>query len=281
MTGTVVAVVWTYNRYPVLEQTLRSVLAQDHPPDVVIVVDNRSLDDTAAQLRTSFPQVILHEMGDNLGVGAAAAAGMARAIELDADWIWLVEDDTPYPPEALGRGLRTAAETWGTDAPGILGWQGVEIRHGTLRPVSDRHSVAPVDAVLLDGSLIHRSVVDAIGLPHTDFFMMIDDIEYSLRASRRGIPVLCTRAIAGNAMRVTSRSAPVWRAYYQTRNHVRMVIEFRSPQLALGFLLRFVHQQFLCVRRGRAGYEEMRLRFRGLNDGVRGRMGRTVEPYSV
>ena len=281
MTDTVATVVWTYNRYPVLEQTLRGVLDQDHPPDIVIVVDNRSLDDTAVRVRNSFPHVILHEMGDNLGVGAAAAAGIARAIELDADWIWLVEDDTPYPPEALGRGLRTAADLWATDPPGILGWQGVKIRHGALRPVSEQHSVTRVDAVLLDGSLIHRSVVDAIGLPHSDFFMMIDDIEYSLRASRRGIPVLCTDAIAGNAFRVTSQSSPAWRAYYQTRNHLRMVIELRSPQLALGFLLRFAHQQFLCARRGRAGHEEMRLRFRGLNDGVRGRMGRTLEPYSL
>jgi rhamnopyranosyl-N-acetylglucosaminyl-diphospho-decaprenol beta-1,3/1,4-galactofuranosyltransferase len=283
VTDTVAAVVWTYNRFPVLEQTLRSVLAQDRQPDLVIVVDNDSPDDTVASTRRLFPQVIVHESGGNLGVGAAAAAGIEQAVALGADWIWLVEDDTPYPPEALGNGLRTAGDLWPCGAPGILGWQGVVLHWGTMRPIEGQRqqAVSTVDAVLLDGSLIHRRVVDAIGIPRTDYFMMIDDIEYSLRASRRGIPVRCTPAMAGNATRLTSQTAPVWRAYYQTRNHVRMVIEYRSPQLALGFVIRFSRQQLRCVTRGRAGRTEMRLRFRGLVDGIRGNMGKTLEPGAV
>ena len=105
VTDQVAAVVWTYNRYAVLEETLRSVCTQDRRPDLVVVVDNHSVDGTRELVREHFPEVVVHDTGTNAGVGGAAAAGISEALARGADWIWLVEDDTPYPPDALGNGL--------------------------------------------------------------------------------------------------------------------------------------------------------------------------------
>ena len=51
----VIAVVVTYNRRQLLLEALAAVHAQSRAPDDVIVVDNASTDETAAAVRSQFP----------------------------------------------------------------------------------------------------------------------------------------------------------------------------------------------------------------------------------
>ena len=48
-----------YNRGPAIARTLDSVLAQSLPAQDVVVVDDGSVDDTAAFVRSNYPQVRL------------------------------------------------------------------------------------------------------------------------------------------------------------------------------------------------------------------------------
>src|SRR4029450_9563907 len=90
----VAAVVVTRNRSQVLRETLLAIRRQEWPPASVLVVDNDSDDGTAAMLRAEFPEVGHHRLPENLGFGAPLAAGMRRAAGEDADYFWLLDDDS-------------------------------------------------------------------------------------------------------------------------------------------------------------------------------------------
>jgi GT2 family glycosyltransferase len=99
-TTTVAVVITTYNHAHFLPEALESVLAQTHPADEVLVVDDGSTDDPAAVV-ASMPQVRLLRQS-NQGLAAARNAGLGavrsrRVVFLDADDRLL--------PQALAAGL--------------------------------------------------------------------------------------------------------------------------------------------------------------------------------
>jgi N-acetylglucosaminyl-diphospho-decaprenol L-rhamnosyltransferase len=98
----VTVVVVTYNSRAVLGEGLRS--ARDaHDAGVVrecIVVDNASVDGTAAYVRAEHPWCTLVETGDNLGFGRASNVGFARA---RTPYVLLLNPDAILPKEALER----------------------------------------------------------------------------------------------------------------------------------------------------------------------------------
>jgi rhamnopyranosyl-N-acetylglucosaminyl-diphospho-decaprenol beta-1,3/1,4-galactofuranosyltransferase len=284
----VAAVVVTYNRAAVLAQTLRALEQQSTPPDRVVVVDNRSTDGTAAMVGSDFPAARLVAMPDNVGFGAGLAAGMRAAMEEGADCCWLLDDDSTPAREALA-GVLAAAEAH--PGAGIVGYFGSRLRWGA--PARLTRPEAPIGTVLgslavhrrdwtlVDGSLVPRRTIEAVGYPRADFFMMMEDVEYTSRIRRAGFdvlvlaPDLITRAHLGSAPGVIHRYP--WREYYQTRNHLLMAMERRSARELAGWAYRqakfVVHD--LPSRRGR---EKIRFRLRGGLHGLRGVTGRSLDP---
>jgi GT2 family glycosyltransferase len=292
----VAAVVVTYNRAPVLAQTLRALEQQSRPPDQIVVVDNHSGDGTVAMVGRDFPAARLVAMPDNLGFGAGLAAGMRVALQEglgesrgeSADCCWLLDDDSTPAREALA-GVLAAAEAH--PEAGIVGYFGSRLRWGT--PTRLAHPEAPIGTVLgslavhrrdwtlVDGSLVPRRTVEAVGYPRADFFMMMEDVEYTSRIRRAGFdvlvlaPDLITRAHLGSAPGVVHRYP--WREYYQTRNHLLMAMERRSARELAGWAYRqakfVVHD--LPSRRGR---EKIRFRLKGGLHGLRGVTGRSLDP---
>src|SRR2546423_3427884 len=121
----------------------------------------------------------------------------------------------------------------------MVGCSGGVIRFGLIRHINDRHrlerhrvanGIFAVDFALLDGSLVLRRTVDAIGVPRVDYFIMMEDVEYPLRARRAGFKVLVVgRDLMHRGHLGSTTAAHLWRSYYQSRNHVRMALDSRSP----------------------------------------------------
>jgi GT2 family glycosyltransferase len=60
----------------------------------VIVIDNASTDDTLSYVSSMFPQVKIIRNRENLGFGKANNIGMTYALEQDADFVFLLNQDT-------------------------------------------------------------------------------------------------------------------------------------------------------------------------------------------
>lgn len=98
----VFAVIVTYNgmQHHWIEKCLKS-LEQSTMPVTAIVIDNNSTDNTCEYVPTFFPNAIWFPQEKNLGFGQANNIGIRYALDNDADYILLLNQDATLHPMAL------------------------------------------------------------------------------------------------------------------------------------------------------------------------------------
>lgn len=285
VTTSVAAVVVTLNRIDRLRKWLDCVRAQYRLPDHIVVVDNGSDDGTQAMVSGEFPEAILVQLDNNPGQAAAAAAGLQKAIELDCEWVWVFDDDA-YPSE---NGLNLAlsiAEEKNMARPGMIwlpssdlagwNWRVRKIRLSLHNESFGGKCPIRVDHIDLNMTLVSREMVERIGLPREDYFFMLWELEYCLRALDAGYSIWVAPEIL--VQHECAGATALWRTYYQTRNLVALSISRRS--LRAIFFCSMLQARFLVGILLKADRKKQRLyfRLRGIWDGVRGVMGKTIDP---
>ncbi|MEM8558155.1 MAG: glycosyltransferase [Bacteroidota bacterium] len=109
----VCALVVTYNRRALLADTLVALAAQTRAPDHVLVVDNASMDGTAALLADRFPETEHLRLDRNTGSAGGFHAGLAHTHAAmhhgePFDFVWVMDDDVVPAPDCLARLLAVA-----------------------------------------------------------------------------------------------------------------------------------------------------------------------------
>ncbi len=92
MNKKVFVIIVTYNGSKWIEKCINSLLHSVCPIEV-IVVDNCSTDDSVELLK-QFPQIHLIQSKENLGFGKANNIGIDYALKNDADYVFLLNQDT-------------------------------------------------------------------------------------------------------------------------------------------------------------------------------------------
>ena len=282
----VCAVVVTYNRQELLREALEALLRQTQPVSRILVVNNVSTDGTLAMLARDFPastypQVEVLNLARNVGGAGGFHAGMKSAFADGCHaWIWLLDDDTIAEPDALEQ-LLTARARFPADAPGTpppdLLASKVRWIDGDLHPMNiswgkltdpaaallaaDRRTYSLRTATFVS-CLIHRRHVERYGLPVADYFIWVDDTEYTGRILRENFGVLVPASVVlhKTVNKHTTLDANNPRFYYHVRNNLWMLT--RSPawtgkerlRLAIAFIfslwkhLRLSHWSLASLR---------------------------------
>jgi GT2 family glycosyltransferase len=104
-----------------------------------------------------------------------------------------------------------------------------------------------VENVAFEGFMVHRRVVDAVGLPDPGFFIFYDDADFAVRARRAGFTVLALRdAVLVRQLDFDQQhDTGSWKGYYMYRNlfvvHQRygenVLVRQKPWVLALGVLV--------------------------------------------
>ena len=177
---------------------LRSLLEQNYAGLRILVVDNASSDDSVSRIREALPEIELIETGKNLGFAGGCNVGIRRALAMNANFIWLLNNDTIAPPDTLsklvvasrdgrigivGTVLRymhdpSLVQAWGGGR--VLRWMGY-VSHFTTSSEFDGNSFLTFASVL-----IRKEVVLDIGLMDESYFMYFDDADYCFRAQDAG-----------------------------------------------------------------------------------------------
>jgi GT2 family glycosyltransferase len=81
--------------------------------------------------------------------------------------------------------------------------------------------------------MVHRRVVEAVGLPDPGFFIFYDDVDYALRTRRAGFPILGLRdAVLVRQLSFDQQhDMRSWKGYYMYRN--LFVVHLRYGENAL------------------------------------------------
>jgi GT2 family glycosyltransferase len=82
-------------------QCLESIQRLKYENYEVVVVDNGSGDNSAAYLKKNYPWIVLIENVNNLGYAGGNGVGMRYAVANNADYLWLLNNDTVVHTDSL------------------------------------------------------------------------------------------------------------------------------------------------------------------------------------
>lgn len=224
---TCVVTVTYADRYPLLSQMLERVISLGIQH--VIIVDNGSHLVSAGKLKSyaaKHPEsVSLFRLKKNIGSAGGYKLGIQKAIDTDAEYIWLIDDDTLPATDALNilfKVYENQAKHHKINKLALLAFRhdhhanidmGFKSRHAYPRPGSfwgfhimdlpfkiwrrthwGRTTVLPesipeiisIPWAPYSGFLFHRDVVSQLGLPDERFVLYGDDTEYTARLTRSG-----------------------------------------------------------------------------------------------
>lgn len=173
-----------YNAETFLAQTIESVLAQTHPPQQVIVVDDGSTDQSA-QIAQRYGAAVELVRQPNAGGAQARNRGVALA---HGDLLAFLDNDDWWVPEKLAWQIDVLRQSPHLEA--IFGQiQPIDTATAADQEVAWRSFTAQ-DGWHLDTLLIRRQAFQRIG--PFDPAWMIDTVEWLWRARRLG---LCTQVL--------------------------------------------------------------------------------------
>ncbi len=228
----IIVVTVTYGqREHLLLQMLDSVRGMD--VSKVVVVDNGAQWSTRSELVAVYGDLVdVVEMGANTGSAKGFATGIQRAIDLGAEYVWLLDDDNRPNGDALTKLLavyKREVEKTLRDRLAVVGFRpehqadvavGVATRRINPRANSFRGfhvldipykvwrrtpwgkprvrgklpAMVALDMAPYSGLLFHRDLIRFIGLPCADFILYADDTEFTYRITKRGGRILLVTA---------------------------------------------------------------------------------------
>lgn len=216
---------------------LDSLTALDYPNYRVLLLDNKSPDESGAQLASQFPEIAYLQSQRNLGFAGGCNLGAKYCMAQGAEWLWFLNNDTRVPPDALttlmdstalhlnggvfGAMVYDQAGNFHSDAGiGTLDY----LRGKALMRIKPVNQSAPVACAWISGCnmLMHSSVFQKTGGFDEDFFLYWEDIDLCQRIREQGLSCyLVPKANIehlGNASTTDDKS--IWRSYYHTRNRL-------------------------------------------------------------
>ncbi|MGC0055118.1 glycosyltransferase family 2 protein [Brucella pituitosa] len=194
------AVVVTYNRLEKLRGCLEALSRQTREVRHIHVVDNNSTDGTREWLKANSQRLnlILHLLDHNSGGAGGFNTGIRAATKMDADWVWVMDDDVVPEPSCLQAAMESPFSIQhqaGSRTVGFLSSR-VEWIDGSLCvmniPVAkwpwnstfrEMPSSLPCVSCSFVSCFISREAIQKVGLPVKEFFIWHDDTEYTRRVS--------------------------------------------------------------------------------------------------
>jgi GT2 family glycosyltransferase len=187
-------VVLTYNNRELLidcVSSIRTALANAKIEGTITVVDNNSDDGTADAIPEKFPSVRYLRNGENAGTARGFNRGIREGMN-DA-FTMLMNDDTELFPDTLYlmlNALRTHPEAGGVAAHPVYPdgrSQRVKLKvfGGLKRIKDDRVRVAEFSGTT--ACLYRTAVFEKVGLFDEFYFFYNEDLDFAVRAKRKGI----------------------------------------------------------------------------------------------
>ena len=280
----VAAVIVTFNRLKLLKTVVESIRKQTHIPDCIIVVNNGSTDGSKEWLENQSDCIVVNQ--DNLGATGGFYTGIKKALELNTDKIWILDDDIAPEPNCLEELFKLSSTGCAITAPqryhGIIPFRPEPLRCNFTNPFKSMWIRHPVDSDYIDGvvkvecgtfegPLIDAKVFHQVGLPDQDFFIFADDTEFFERCWRKGFPTFITeKAKIQRLIPFDAGKKVVWKRYYELRNLVVLDIRFGNPLVKI--LRPFGYGLKSTLRSN--SLKEIQLVWQGIFDGYRGKLGK-------
>jgi len=227
----VIAVVVTYNRQALLSECITALRNQTRKPDAILVVNNGSTDNTEQWLEQ---QKDIHFINQkNVGSSGGFATGINWAYQNKYSWIWCMDDDG-YPEQHALANMLDADD-------GCLRLYNCAVvdkenKKSFVWKTGEFKTIDEVKGKIIEGighpfngTMLHRRIVERVGVPQPKFFLWGDETEYYYRIIKQnGIPV-CTVADSIHYHPASAFSykqdwdyKTTWKMYFYVRNRLHI-----------------------------------------------------------
>jgi GT2 family glycosyltransferase len=244
----VITVILNTNRRVDTLACLASLARSTYQHHHMIVLDNASTDGSVEAIRDQFPGVEIIHLTRNLGYAGNNNVGIQAALERDADWVFVLNEDTILDPECLSH-LVSVGESdarigivgpmvYHYDEPtiiqsagGRLGryWEAQHIAQNEpdTQQFTDPHAVSWISGCAI---LVRRAVIEQVGMLDERFFYYWEETEWCLRAAKSSWRILhVPRArIWHKGVQRNYHPKPSV-AYYATRNRLLVLLKHHAP----------------------------------------------------
>jgi GT2 family glycosyltransferase len=194
----------------------------------------------------SFIKLHYVRMHKNTGGAGGFYEGVKRSYMKGYDLLWLMDDDTIPTENALENMLKVLSKfhdlnvgfisskvLWIDGTPHIMNVPGVKpIINGLPFNIYEDKGVLLVESASFVSLLINRKVVEKVGLPLKEFFIWADDVEYTLRITKKGFLGLLAKnsvVIHKTSKNYSAGTTYDKRFYYNIRNWLWIYkIHFRN-----------------------------------------------------
>tara|TARA_R100000935_G_scaffold9585_5_gene19437 strand:+ start:6331 stop:7215 length:885 start_codon:yes stop_codon:yes gene_type:complete len=278
----------TYNRKNVLEETLSKILNGDISSiNKIHIIDNNSTDSTGSSPILNHSKINYVKLKENIGSAGGFARCMKELLKTKADWIWLFNDDS-YPMFGAVESLNLAREKLKNKKVGmvkvsrevegkaeILFWNGV--RKTKFIPISNK--ILESDLVTFDGSLISKKMIKDMGTCNPDYFMGTYEFDFCLRAKDKNYKIYTLPNGTIFDLKLGSAGgSPPWRTYYNTRNHLNLVLKRKSLKGVFQWIIRESKYTYGIIFFKDKKIKRLSLKFLASYHGAFGLLGKTISP---
>lgn len=232
-------IIVTYNRLEKLKKCLKLFDTQTVKPKYIIVINNKSTDNTKeylenwVNLKSQYEKYNV-ETESNLGGSGGFYTGLKLALNLEADWIY-VSDDDAFPENDVIERSEKFLETY-SDKENLAAFCTKVVKNGNIdyshrviikeklfRIVSKKSTEADYSKDYFEtntftyvGAIMNKKFLEKYGITKKEYFLYWDDFEHSYRLSKHG-KILCVPNIIVHHDANTGGKSK-FAAYYFTRN---------------------------------------------------------------
>ena len=214
----------------------------------IILLESTSAGEAVQEFRSEDPRVQTIRLTENLGYAGNNNVGIQAALDQEAEWVFILNNDTVLDPACLSlliengeldRGVGIVGPmVYHFDQPdviqsagGILGknWQS---NHAGINQhdTGQFKTVRQVDWISGCAILVRRALIEDVGALDPDYFLYWEEIEWCLRARRAGWKILHIPQAKLWHKGVNQDYQPrPYVTYYMTRNFLHTLFKHNAP----------------------------------------------------
>lgn len=190
-------VILNYNGKSIIKKCLASVFKVNYPNFEVVFVDNNSTDGSLELAKANFSKANFIKNKENLGYAAGNNIGIRFALERNAEFVLLLNNDTEVDENFLSRLMEVAQkdsqigilspviftgdtkQVWFSG--GKISWLKMRTLHLQKIRTEDYYNSEFITGCAM---LVRAEVFKKIGLFDEDFFLYWEDADFSYRAKK-------------------------------------------------------------------------------------------------
>jgi GT2 family glycosyltransferase len=226
----------SYNGKYLLEDSISSYLANDYENFDVVIIDNGSSDGTKEYVETNFPQAKLIRLEKNKGYSGGFNFGLEYVFK---------QNNADY-----------ALVTYYFDEPGTLQtvgkkehpvyWNGGHIGNnekdlGQYNEIAERYFADDIF------TLVNKKMYDEIGAYDENFRFQSEEYDWQARAKDKGYKIFyAPNAKIWHKESMTIGKQSPFKAYYDARNPMLVILKYKSPEFFRKFFWTFFKKDIVA-----------------------------------